>query len=469
MLFSDPVFFVFFLFYLPVHLAVPPKYRIYWVILGSTIFYAYWRVDYVWLPYLLTAICWVGAAAMRRARDRESRKRRLVAAVIVLFLPLVVFKYAYFFAHDVFRLIPRTAELLREVGWLKVALPLAVSFITFTLTAYLVDVYRERYNGTVSLTTLLGYVLFFPHLIAGPILRPHELMPQLTQPRPAMDARFTLGAVIFAVGLVKKLIFADTMAGAVDDVFRSGADPTRLEYLLAIYGYSVQIYCDFSGYTDMALGLAYLLGVRLPTNFLKPYTSGSLVEFWRRWHITLSLWLRDYLYVPLGGNRSGRARQFINVLITMVLGGLWHGANWTFIVWGFMHGLGLVAVHGLAKPMHRIGIHLPRWLAVLLTFHFVTFAWIWFRSPDLATAHRVLVGVFMAPWGDAKLFLGRHVFEIILLGGFLATHRFDHHARLRLAVLRCNRGLIIGLVGLAFLFAVIISQGSSAKFIYFDF
>ena len=274
---------------------------------------------------------------------------------------------------------------------------------------------------------------------------------------------------MFSLGLVKKVVFADSIAGIVDDVYKANADPSGWEYLLAIYGFSLQIYCDFSGYTDMAIGLAYILRIRLPTNFLRPYTATSIVAFWRQWHITLSHWLRDYLYIPLGGNRKGKGRQFINVLITMVLGGLWHGANWTFLIWGFLHGIGIVTVHSLRAPMNAIGLRVPALLGVLMTFHFVTLAWIYFRAPDLTTAHRVLAGPFSSNWPGINEVTRKYAYEIILLFVFFLTHRFDRHAYIRYAVQHCNKGFLWGCIVVAFLVAVVTSQGSSARFIYYDF
>ena len=348
------------------------------------------------------------------------------------------------------------------------ALPLGVSFITFTLTAYVVDVYRGKFRNSTSLTDLLGYVLFFPHLIAGPILRPHELLPQLKQLRRAIDARFALGALIFSIGLVKKLVFADTLAIAVDSVFAASANPSGWDYLLAIHGFSLQIYCDFSGYTDMAIGIAYILRIRLPMNFRTPYCATSLVDFWRRWHITLSFWLRDYLYIPLGGNRLGHARQIVNLLITMLLGGLWHGAAWTFLIWGGVHGLGVAGVHILRSGFRGRNM-VPDWLGRVLTFYFVTFAWVYFRAPDLSIAHRVLAGPFIAPWPNPAAFIYQHIFELLLLIIFLCVHRFDRHAYARVAVARINAGVIWSIVAILFVLAITISLGSSAKFIYFDF
>ncbi len=462
MLFSDPIFLVFFAGYFACHLLTPPRFRIYLIIAGSTVFYAWWRVEYVWLPYFLTAIAWIGVAAIERVDDPGQRRRRLAVTLVALFLPLILVKYAYFLGSDVI-------GVASDIRWLKVPLPLGISFVTFTLTAYVVDVFSRRYPVQRRVDRLLGYVLFFPHLIAGPILRPNELMPQFAKARRALDARFTLGAALFALGLVKKLVFADTLAAAVEPVFKAGAMPTGPDYLLAIYGFSVQIYCDFSGYTDMAIGLAYLLCIRLPTNFLRPYGSASVIEFWRRWHITLSLWLRDYLYIPLGGNRVGRARQLANLMITMVLGGLWHGANWTFVIWGFVHGAALAFNHVAGRAIRQRSLALPHWLGVFLTFQFVTLAWVLFRAPTLPMAITVLAGPFTAPWTDSLGFLQKYAFELSLIAVFLVTHRYDRHARVRLAVSRAPRGLVWVAIALAAIVAITVSQGSSSKFIYFDF
>jgi alginate O-acetyltransferase complex protein AlgI len=469
MLFSELPFFIFFIGYFALHLVIPPRFRIWLIIVGSTIFYGWWRVDYAWLPFAMTAIAWTGVWFITRTSEPKQRKLRLIATICVLFAPLAIVKYAYFLTHDVLGLLPVTARTLGDVSFLKFALPLGISFVTFTLTAYVVDTYTGLYKGDSRFSTLLGYVLFFPHLIAGPILRPNELMSQLRDKRRALDARFALGIALFTLGLVKKLIFADTIGEVVDSVFRPGAVASGGEYLLAIYGFSMQIYCDFSGYTDMAIGLAYLLRIRLPTNFNRPYISASPVEFWRRWHITLSHWLRDYLYIPLGGNRLGQARQVANLMITMVLGGLWHGANWSFLIWGFIHGVGLTASHLLKAPMRRAGVVVPHWLAVLLTFHFVTIAWIFFRAPDLAIVHQVATGPFTAPWGNIGDFVSRNMFALLLLAIFYATHRYDRHARLRLMLRSANMGVVSAVIICMWILAITLRQGSSSKFIYFDF
>jgi len=468
-LFSEPVFFVFFAGYFLLHFAVPAKWRLYLIIVGSAVFYAWWRVDYVWLPFVLTLVAWSGALWTEKGEDPVARKRRLIVTLLVLFAPLAVIKYSNFLYDDVLSAIPGLNTVLPEDYVPKLGLPLGISFVTFTLTAYLVDVYRGRFPVERRISQMLGYVLFFPHLIAGPILRPHELLPQLEELRRAMDARFLLGVAIFTLGLVKKTIFADTLASIVDPVYVPEANANAFEYIAAIYGFSLQIYCDFSGYTDMAIGLALLLGIRLPTNFLRPYASTSIVEFWRRWHITLSHWLRDYLYIPLGGSRHGDNRRLLNLMTTMILGGLWHGAAWTFIVWGFLHGAALVVVHTLKSVMGKTEFRLPKWLAILITFHFVTAAWIFFRAPDMQTALTVMAGPFVAPIPVVSDYLRVYAFELTLLAVFFLTHKYDQHARIRLAVRKYKPWMIMPVLGICWILVITLSQGSTGKFIYFDF
>jgi alginate O-acetyltransferase complex protein AlgI len=470
MLFSDPVFFLFFLVYFVLHLLVPPRARLLLIIIGSSVFYAWWRPAYLWLPFLLIAIAWTGVAWIERVADPASRKLRLGITLASLFLPLAVVKYSYFVVFDAIGHFVDLSVLMDNPASLKFPLPLGISFITFTLTAYVVDVYRGVYKAERQLTAVVGYVLFFPHLVAGPILRPHELIPQLKQARRALGARFTVGIAIFTLGLLKKLLFADQLGIVADRVFASGgASLGGWDYLLGIYAFSVQIYCDFSGYTDMAIGIAYLLRVRLPTNFLRPYAATSIIDFWRRWHITLSHWLRDYLYIPLGGNRGGERARFRNVLVTMVLGGLWHGASWTFVVWGLVHGLAIGVTHMLQAPMRRWRIHIPRAVAVLLTFHLVTASWVFFRASSLTDAGRVFGGVLTANWDGGVAFAAAQSFPILLLAMFAILHPFDRHALVRLGVRRLNPGLVWPAIGLCWILAIAVSQGSSAKFIYFDF
>jgi alginate O-acetyltransferase complex protein AlgI len=276
---------------------------------------------------------------------------------------------------------------------LKVLLPpVGISFFTFESMSYVVDVYRGELKPHRSYLRYLLFVAFFPHLVAGPIVRPRDLLPQLE--RPPSLTREMGGEALFliALGLVKKLVISDQLSSnLVDRVFERPASFSALEVLAGVYGYAIQIYCDFSGYTDVAIGSALLLGVRFPRNFDAPYQATNIADFWRRWHISLSTWLRDYLYIPLGGNRGSSWATYRNLMITMVLGGLWHGANWTFVFWGFLHGLGLGVTRAWERRRGRgEGSAAGRLLGTALTFHYVCLAWIFFRAPTFRQALLVL-------------------------------------------------------------------------------
>ena len=464
MLFSELQFLIFFAGYLPLHFLIPARYRIYLVIAGSSVFYAWWRLDYLWVPYLLTALAFAGVIWMEATTDSRTRYRRLFVVVILVLSPLILVKYAHFILANIASSLG-DGNAAERLSYLKFSLPLGISFITFSAIAYVVDVYRRRYLPEKRLPVLLAYVMFFPHLIAGPILRPHELIPQLKQLRVAIGARFLTGAGIFTLGLFKKLVIADQLAAVVEPAFAPGVSLAGFDYVLAIYAFSVQIYCDFSGYTDMAIGLAYILRIRLPTNFLRPYGATSIIDFWRRWHITLSHWLRDYLYIPLGGSRTDTTKRNMNLLVTMAIGGLWHGANWTFLVWGVLHGIALVLVHSWKKS----GLRLSRWITVIITFQFVTMAWVFFRAPDLATAFRVLQGPFTGSWQSLLTDLQANTFALALIVLFLFTHQFDRHAFVRLALSRVSWAIAVPTLAFLWTISLTLSQGNSAKFIYFDF
>lgn len=465
MLFSSPIFFVFFSVYFLLHFVIPKQFKIYLVILGSTIFYAWWRIEYIWLPYLLTAIAYLGVMWMNGAISPVARKRRAVATVIGLFLPLVFYKYTDFFFRELIGTFVGIHDSL-----FNLPLPLGVSFVTFTLTAYVIDIYKGRFPATSSASTVLAYVLFFPHLIAGPILRPDELLPQLERQRIATLRRFAVPLAIFSLGLVKKLVFADQVGFAVNNVYSQSGMPGALDGLLAIYGFSVQIYCDFSGYTDMAIGLALALGIHLPNNFRRPYAARSLSDLWSRWHITLSFWFRDYLFQPLGGYRHGRLKAVRNVLVTMLLSGLWHGANWTFLIWGLLHGIGISVNYLLRPALRRLPSgKMPDWIGVLLTFHFFAFAAVFFRSPTIAKALDIWAAPFIGSWGGITSFVNNNIFPLLLILVFFALHRFDDIRRIKIAVYYVRPEFIWTALVFCWLVAITISQGNTAAFIYFDF
>ncbi len=353
------------------------------LVLASLAFYAAWNWRTLPLLVGLTLANWLLAAA----HGRDGRRAWVTGGVLLNLVVLGFFKYANFLAANFCALLGRT-----HAHW-PIVLPLGISFFVFQKIAYLVDLRRgdRRHYGLLD---FFEFVTFFPQLIAGPIVRHHEIIPQFADPVPAPDTAENLarGLLLFTIGLAKKAGIADTISVNPDALFAgaaAGHAPGLIASWVAAITYALQIYFDFSGYSDMAIGLARMFGLRLPFNFDAPYRAVSLREFWRRWHITLSRFLRDYVYIPLGGNRRGRPRELCNLVATMMLGGLWHGAAWTFVAWGAVHGAGLVANHEAARRSWRI----PRPLGWVLTTVFVLASWVLFRAPDFGTAARLLAGM----------------------------------------------------------------------------
>ncbi|HEV7815067.1 MAG TPA: MBOAT family protein, partial [Janthinobacterium sp.] len=384
--------FTFLLFYLPAVLAAyfwlgrrRPQWAAAWLVLASLFFYGYWNV--VYLPLLLLSISF-NYCCGRRLASASRRKVWLAAALGANLGLLAWYKYANFFVDSV--------NSLGKTGWTDwhIVLPVGISFFTFTQIAFLVDCYR----GQVRETRFIHYILFvsyFPHLIAGPILHHKEMMPQFADPANARPSasNFAIGLSIFVVGLAKKVLLADNISPIAAPVFAAGAHPQLLEAWTGTLAYAFQLYFDFSAYSDMAIGLSRLFGVKLPLNFNSPYKAGNISEFWRRWHMSLSRFLRDYLYIALGGNRHGSIERYRNLMLTMLLGGLWHGAGWTFVIWGGLHGIYLVLHHAWWHVSQQSALSRSRWwppAAGALTFLAVMLAWVFFRAPDLASALDVL-------------------------------------------------------------------------------
>jgi len=371
------------------------------VLLSSYVFYAWWDWRFCGLLAASTALNQAAAEAIARSRTAATRRTLLVLAIAAGLATLGFFKYAGFFASSL-------ANALGHLGLgaplplLQVVLPVGISFFTFQAISYVVDVYR----GTTEPASRLDfavYLAFFPHVVAGPIVRAREFIPQLR--RSTAEPRLDGGRAISLIlgGLFKKVVLAGFLSTAVvDPVFGAPGAHSRVEVLAAVYGYAVQIWADFSGYTDIAIGCALLLGIRFPANFDAPYAATSLQDFWRRWHMTLSRWLRDYLYIPLGGSRGSSLLTARNLMLTMLLGGLWHGAAWTFVVWGGIHGGFLVAERRLRRGRPRVETGVNRALARLLTFHVVCLAWIFFRADSVATAFSLL-GRLVTGGGPASL------------------------------------------------------------------
>jgi len=464
--------------------------------LASLFFYGWWSVAA--LPLLLGSVClnyWFGLqVSPREGVGDQRRKHMLVLALAANLVVLAVFKYANFFVDNVNDGL--SAAGISPLPVLDIALPIGISFYTFTQIAFIVDCWQGKVLERRFVHYLL-FVTYFPHLVAGPVLHHAQMMPQFARAstyRPDPD-KIALGLAIFTFGLSKKLLLGDPLGRAADLVFHGAANgiaPTLYSAWLGVVGYTLQLYFDFSGYSDMAIGLSLCLGVRLPLNFASPYKATSIIEFWRRWHITLSNFLRDYLYIPLGGNRKGPARRYVNLFLTMLLGGLWHGAGWTFVLWGALHGAMLIVNHLWNALVPRRPVpHRHAWAGRLagwaLTFLCVMMAWVVFRAHDMHSAGEIYKGLFGLNGFNPKAFgeypelaFRKPDFFQPLLAGLLIAFAFPPTISLERwvpqvrAVAARPRLARAGSVGCALLTvyllgACISSLGVFSPFLYFQF
>ena len=440
----------------------------YLLVAVSLLFYIYGGLHY--LPFLLVSIgvnfC-IGAGILRYGNTAEPgvKKGLLTCGIIFNILFLGGFKYADFFIANINTLVHS------GIAPLRLIMPLAISFYTFQQIAYLVDCYR----GDAKKSSLIDYCLFvtfFPQLIAGPILRQREIMPQFDLPSQArVDFRnLSLGLTIFFLGLAKRVVIADTFGLWADAGFSAGASYTFIDAWISSLSYTFQIYFDFSGYTDMAIGSAYFFNIRLPFNFDSPYKALNIQDFWRRWHITLSRFLRDYIYIPLGGNRKGEVRIYINLLITFLLGGLWHGAGWTFVLWGALHGLACV----IYRMWHKWGVRLPKLLAGFITFNFINISWVFFRAESIRDALNVLGAMFgLTVLSGGSLFENisgkQQNFTWVILVVSLVTVFFMKNTNSIPQRFQPTRWRLAYQVALILLGLLFLNSMMPREFIYFDF
>jgi alginate O-acetyltransferase complex protein AlgI len=462
MIFTDWKFFVFFAVAFVVYWALRGNLlQKLWLLACSIVFYAAWDWRFLGLVLLVIINTYAVTLLIAGAEAERRRKTILTLGITVSLGVLGVFKYYNFFVDSLQQILPVHPRIASLV------LPIGISFYTFHSLSYMIDTYRRRITPTRSFIDVALYILFFPQLVAGPIVRATDLLPQMRTARSFHAVDFKYFLALFLIGYFKKAVISDGLAPLVDGFYAHPGNYGGVDALIAVTFYAIQIYCDFSGYTDMAIAVAGMLGFRLRINFDHPYFATNIGDFWRRWHISLSSWLRDYLYIPLGGNRGNALFQARNVMMTMLLGGLWHGANWTFVVWGGLHGLGLVA-HRIWQRLRGVRSSAPERHSLIgsaMTFVFVWFAWIFFRAPDFAAA-AVVIGRFAV---EAPPRLMTTTNFALFMAFLIATHALFYRIDLRAATARINPTVFACGYGAAVAVILPFINVAVQPFIYFQF
>jgi alginate O-acetyltransferase complex protein AlgI len=474
MLFCSQQFFLFFTLVFAVYWALPwHRVRVWLLLAASFYFYASWNHWLAVLVFASSTMDWAVALGLDRLSDQRKRRLLLTLSLVVNLGLLFYFKYANFFLESLKEAL-HAAGAETSLPLLQVILPIGISFYTFEAINYTVDVYRRRVPAERNLANFLLFITFFPHLVAGPIVRARDFLPQIGRPKHWSWLRLQRGAELFLLGIIKKMAIADRLALAVDPVFAAPDQYSSTALRLATLAYAMQIFCDFSGYSDMALGTAHMLGYKLARNFNMPYLATNVAEFWHRWHISLSTWLRDYLFIPLGGSRSERWQTYRNLLVTMTLGGLWHGANWTFLLWGALHGLLLIG-HRLLQEFCRSRVAFDRLLQsgvgttirVVTTFLTVTLLWVLFRAQTLADAGIVFERLLIR---HAGLGLPFSKLALSLLGAAVVIgHAVGRSELWRRIVPRLPAPVMGCSCAVALTLCLLFSPHSSKAFIYFQF
>lgn len=483
MLFNSIEFLIFFPVVVAVFFALPQRFRQVFLLAASYYFYMCWKAEYAILILVSTLIDYVAALRMGKTTEKSARTKYLILSLAANLGILFAFKYANFFNESIQAVLQQFNIFYGFPGfdWL---LPVGISFYTFQSMSYTIDVYRGEKEPERRFTTFALYVAFFPQLVAGPIERSVRLLPQLDRTVRFDYDRLISGLRLMLWGFFKKVVIADRLAIYVNQVYNSPGEYQGFTLLLATYFFAFQIYCDFSGYSDIAIGTARIMGYDLMLNFRQPYFSQSISEFWKRWHISLSSWFKDYLYIPLGGNRVSKPRWYFNLLAVFLVSGLWHGANWTFALWGFLHGFYLVfsiwtqkareAMAGLLK-IDRFPL-LQRGLKIFLTFHLVCFAWVFFRANSVAEAFLILRNLLrldFSPAGLAAINVALGWGELLIaLGSILLLevyHLLERTGRLKILVLGQPRTFRWAIYYALILGIVFFGVFNHTEFIYFQF
>ncbi|MCB0207884.1 MAG: MBOAT family protein [Anaerolineae bacterium] len=469
MLFNSPEYFVFLAIVLLLYYSFKQRFQNYMLLVASYIFYGLWDYRFLSLIFISTAVDYFVARLMQQANPHKKRILLLISMCTNLGI-LGFFKYFNFFIDNAERLLT-TFGFQANIPVLYIVLPVGISFYTFQTMAYTIDVYRGKMNPVTDIVDFALYVCYFPQLVAGPIERAQNLIPALQSKRVVTTDMFVSGFTLILIGLFRKVVIADALGPQIDPIFASPDNYSSPEVMKAIYLFALQIYCDFAGYTDIARGSSRLLGIELMRNFEQPYFSANITEFWRRWHISLSTWLRDYLYVPLGGNRSGLFYTYRNLMITMLLGGLWHGAAWSFVVWGGLHGLYLIG-HRLLTQNQKFTEKSPtdwdwqRVVGVVVTFHLVLLTWVFFRAPGFRASINFLEQIFsfqhMETWTTVLP-------AVIIPWALILFIDIPQFVTGRHVVLLRWPQLVRNVAVAIMLFLILLGVGNRAPFIYFQF
>lgn len=472
MVFNSLAFVVFFVVVVALHYApFPWRVKKFNLLVASYLFYAAWNPPFILLLWASTVVDWWMAHLIHREERPGPRKRLLLVSLALNLGMLSYFKYGAFALKNWALLMGSLGIAYTPPAW-DIFLPIGISFYTFVTLSYTLDVYLKRAKPGDSFLDFALFVTYFPHLVAGPIVRPIDLIPQFKTPRTASRPLFLWGLALITLGLFQKIVLADDILGPVAEaVFDAHGPLPWFDAWIGVIAFSGQIFADFAGYSTIAIGVSLCLGFSLPVNFRYPYAAIGFTDFWRRWHISLSTWLRDYLYIPLGGNRSGRFATYRNLMITMLLGGLWHGANWTFVVWGGLHGLYLVIERFIRGRIGRpLALGWPAKLGLgLLTYLLVCITWVFFRAPDFASAGTVLHAMAgLNARAEPAIATMPLILAVIVMVGMLATHWWMRERELEDVVARTPAWILGAGLGVMAVLAIL-AQGNGNAFIYFQF
>ncbi len=474
MVFNSLQFAGFFLVVYALYRVLPHRAQNVMLLAASYYFYAVWDWRFVFLLAGTTAFDYLVARYLSRTAEPARRRAAVIASLTLNLAVLGFFKYFGFFAASL-------TSLFAAAGWhldpvtLHIVLPIGISFYTFMSMSYVIDVYRHELEPADNFPDFALFVAYFPHLVAGPILRASLLLPQIARPRKVTRTQIVEGVWLIGWGLFQKMFVADNLADLVSTVFGPSATPSGLDVLLAVYAFAFQIYGDFAGYSNIARGLSKLMGIELNVNFLFPYFVISPQEFWRNWHISLSSWLRDYLYIPLGGNRRGAWKTTRNLMITMVLGGLWHGAAWTFVIWGAYQGGVLVVARLIDAWSSRASVMIPsgfNWRRVMLgvvMFHVTCYGWLIFRAESVAQIGRLTKCMVTDLLPSANTVESLLVPLLAIVLPLLVVHMYQATRRSETAVLELRWPIRYGLYVAMFYLILVFGDFGGAQFIYFQF